>query len=57
MKEMDITVQRLGDGQISRLKSGKLIFKLSSYKGNPIVKPQDLGLTWRKDAKEELGAV
>ncbi|MCD6241929.1 hypothetical protein J7K27_10560 [Candidatus Bathyarchaeota archaeon] len=57
MKEIDITVQKLGDGQISRLKSGKLIFKLSSYEGNPIVKPQDLGLTWRKDGKEELGAV
>ena len=57
MKEIDITVQKLGDGQISKLKSGKPIFKLSSYKGNPIVKPQDLGLTWRKDEKEELGAV
>jgi len=57
LKEIDMTVQKLGDGQISRLKSGKLILKLSSYEGNPIVKPQDLGLTWRKDEKEELGAV
>jgi len=57
LKKIDITAQKLGDGQISRLKSGKPIFKLSSYKGNPIVKPQDLGLTWRKDEVEELGAV
>ncbi|RLI21290.1 hypothetical protein DRO54_04120, partial [Candidatus Bathyarchaeota archaeon] len=57
MKDLDATIQRLGDGQISKLKSGKTIFKLFSYEANPIVKPQDLGLTWRKDGNEEIGAV
>ena len=57
MNELDLTVQKLGEGQVSKLKSGKFIFKLSSYEGNPVVKPQDLGLTWRRNGREEVGAV
>jgi len=57
LNELDLTLQKLGKGQISKLKSGKTIFKLSSYEGNPIVKPQDLGLTWRKNGGKKIGAV
>jgi len=54
---LDQTVQKLGDGEIVLLKSGEAIFKMDSFKNNPIVKPQDLGLTWEEDDKLKIGAV
>ena len=57
MNGLNSTVQRLGDGQVVRLDSGRRIFKLSSYRGNPVVKPQELGLTWWEDGRERVGAV
>jgi len=50
-------VKTLGDGEIITLKNGDRIFKLSSYEGNPVVRPRDLGLTWEKDGKTEIGAI
>jgi len=51
------TIQKLGDGEIVLLDSGDTIFKVDSFIGNPIVKPQDLGLTWKEDGLLKTGAV
>ncbi|NQS98203.1 MAG: hypothetical protein HQ591_07105 [candidate division Zixibacteria bacterium] len=34
-----------------------MAFKLDSFENNPIVKPQDLGLTWHEDDELKIGAV
>ena len=39
---LDQNIQELGNGKIILLDSGTTIFKLDSFKENPIVKPQDL---------------
>lgn len=49
--------ENIGEGKVLELESGEAIFKLDSYKGNPIVRPQDLGLTWREDEGRKIGAV
>lgn len=51
------TIQKLGEGKIIKLNSGDTIFKMDSFKDNPIIKPQDMGLTWEKDGKLNIGAV
>ena len=51
------TIQKLGDGEIILLNSGDTIFKMDSFRDNPIVKPQDLGLIWDEDGKLKIGAV
>jgi len=53
----DQLVERLGDGEVVKTESGASIFKLDSYEGNPIVKPEDMGLTWCEDGKAYAGAV
>lgn len=50
-------VKTLGDGEVVKTEDGKELFKLSSYSGNPILKPQDLNLTWRENGRIKLGAV
>ena len=52
-----IPVQELSDGEIVKLNSDKFVFKLSSYKGNPILKPQDFGLVWEENGKHRTGAI
>ncbi len=54
---LDRTVKGLGDGKVIQIEPGETIFKLSSYEKNPIVKPQDIGLTWYEDGRLKLGAV
>ncbi|MFQ6617440.1 MAG: hypothetical protein ACE5QV_02020, partial [Fidelibacterota bacterium] len=54
---LELTGQKLGDGTIISLDSGEKIFRLHSYEANPIVKPQDLGLTWREGDELRIGAV
>jgi predicted GH43/DUF377 family glycosyl hydrolase len=54
---LDRTVQELGDGGVVSLESGEKAFKLDSFAGNPIVKPQDLGLTWHENGDLKIGAV
>lgn len=54
---LDCTLAQLGDGEIVRLESGDPIFKLYAYKKNPVVRPQDIGLTWYEKSKLALGAV
>jgi predicted GH43/DUF377 family glycosyl hydrolase len=50
-------VKGLGDGEVVRTATGKKIFKMSPFEGNPVVKPQDIGLSWYKDGKLQTGAV
>ena len=54
---LDRTVQKLGDGKVVFLDSGERAFKLDSCEANPIVKPQDLGLTWEEKGEFKIGAV
>jgi predicted GH43/DUF377 family glycosyl hydrolase len=51
------TARELGDGSIFRFENGSTGFRLSSFYGNPIVRPGDLGLTWRDEGREKTGAV
>jgi len=50
-------IKNLGNGKVIQLASGESIFKLDSYSENPIVKPQDIGLTWEAEEKLQIGAV
>lgn len=54
---LDQLVKELGNGKVILTESGEKIFKLDSYEGNPIIKPQDIGLTWHEDGKLQTGAV
>jgi predicted GH43/DUF377 family glycosyl hydrolase len=54
---LDRTVQKLGDGRVISLDSGEKAFKMDSCENNPIVKPQDLGLTWTENGELKIGAV
>ena len=54
---LDYTVKELGDGKVIQIESGEVIFKLDSHGGNPVVKPQEIGLTWQEKGVEKLGAV
>lgn len=54
---LDRCAQELGDGRVLPLDAGEIVFKLDSYKNNPIVKPQDLGLTWYEHHVSQIGAV
>jgi len=55
--ELDNTIPKLGNGKIIHLDSGEDIFKLDSSENNPIVSPQDLGLTWHENGDLKIGAV
>ena len=57
MSMLDRSVRKLGDGEIVSLDSGEAVFKLHSFENNPIIKPQDLGLTWHYQGKLKIGAV
>ena len=54
---LDRSVQELGEGRVVLLDSGETVFKLDSIEDNPIVKPQDLGLTWHEKGELKIGAV
>ena len=57
MITLDKTIQKLGDGSIVTLNTGETVFKLDSYENNPVIKPQDLGLTWLDNNELKIGAV
>ena len=42
---LDNSVTKLGEGTVVSLDSHEVVFKLASFEGNPIIKPQDIGLT------------
>jgi hypothetical protein len=50
-------IKNLGNGQIIEMKCGETIFRLDSHEKNPVVKPQDIGLTWKENDVLEIGAV
>ena len=55
---LDRIAEDLGEGSLLRLEPhGETLFRLDSYPGNPIVTPQDLGLTWDEDGELQIGAV
>jgi predicted GH43/DUF377 family glycosyl hydrolase len=55
---LEATVEGLGEGNVFQLEGGGTLFKLDSFSGNPIIEPQELGLTWLGDNSEPLsGAV
>ena len=54
---LDRTVRGLGEGSLVPLGSGQVLFKLDSYQANPVVTPQQLGLTWQVDGEPRIGAV
>ncbi len=49
MMTLDTSIAKLGEGTIVSLDSGEVVFKLAAFDNNPIVKPQDVGLTWREN--------
>ena len=57
MTSLDCTMEKLGDGRVIQIESGETIFKLDSYEKNPVVKPQDIGLTWDENGELKFGAV
>ena len=57
MTVLDKSIQKLGNGSVITLGNGEHIFKLDSFTGNPIIKPQDIGLTWHEKNELKFGAV
>jgi len=49
--------KNLGDGKVMEMESGETIFVLDSYEKNPIVTPQDIGLTWKENGELKIGAI
>ena len=43
MTALDKSIQQLSNGSVVTLDNGEHIFKLGSFEGNPIIKPQDIG--------------
>ena len=54
---LDRTIDTLGAGTTVSLAGGQPLFKLDSFPGNPILTPQELGLTWSQDGASHVGAV
>ena len=49
--------QKLGCGKTVAINREETIFMLDSFTGNPIIKPQDLNLTWKEDDGIHTGSV
>ena len=56
MNVLDKSIQQLSNGSVVTLDNGEHIFKLGPFEGNPIIKPQDIGLTWHEDYELKIGA-
>lgn len=54
---LENSITKLGEGTVVTLDSGEVVFKLASFENNPIVKPQDIGLTWHENGELKIGAV
>jgi predicted GH43/DUF377 family glycosyl hydrolase len=57
MTELEKSIQQLSNGSLVTLDNGESIFKLGSFEGNPIIKPQDIGLTWHEGDELKIGSV
>jgi len=53
---LDRLVEKLGDGHEVKLEE-EVIFQLSSFTGNPVVTPKDIGLVWKEKGEQRQGAV
>lgn len=51
------TAENLGEGDIENTSSGEKLFRLSNYIGNPVIHPEEIGLTWEEDGEAKSGAV
>jgi len=49
--------RKLGSGVLEKLKEDSHVFKLSSYRGNPIIKPEDFNLVWRVGGIKHIGSI
>ena len=49
--------ENFGDGKVVEMESGEAIFILDSHEKNPIVTPQEVGLTWKENGELKIGAV
>lgn len=56
MMILENSITQLGEGTVVTLDSGEVVFKLASFENNPIIKPQDIGLTWHEDDELKIGA-
>ena len=56
MNQIERFSNSLGGGEILRTGEG-YIFKLSSFDGNPVVKPEEIGLVWKDGEGLKKGAV
>jgi len=54
---LNSTIKKLGDGKAVQMASGEYLFRLDSYPKNPVVRPQDIGLTWYEKDQLRIGAV
>lgn len=54
---LDEQIKKLGGGEIIKIESGETIFKVASDRHNPVVKPQDIGLTWLENKSFQIGSV
>ena len=57
MSALDETLKNLSDGTIVKINDNDKIFKLHSYEKNPIVRPQDSGLSWYEDGMYLTGSI
>ena len=57
MSTIDRSISTLGNGTVVDLSSDEQLFKLDSCRNNPILKPQDIGVTWHENGTLHVGAV
>ena len=57
MKKLIEKIKNIGEGEIVKTSSGETVFRLSDYDGNPIIHPKDIGLKWKENGEERIGAV
>jgi len=57
MNVLSETVEQLGEGEIITTASHEKLFRLSDYRENPIVYPDDIGLDWIEHGEKKTGAV
>jgi len=57
MERMKIELKNFDDGEIIKFGGEYYMFKLNSFNGNPVVKPEDLGLVWQDKDEVKIGAV
>ncbi len=50
-------LNNLSDGTIVKINDNEKIFKLHSYKKNPIIGPNDFELTWYEDGRLLIGSI